>query len=270
MSAVLDWQTSSFWQAQLAKADVSWRPTLRLGLQAMHSQFPHYLSELAASSVQVLPTEHRIFAAFAQPISKVRYVLMGEGPYPRAESATGVCFMDGAVTSLWSETGLSSKVNRATSLRNIMKMLLVAEGWLDEKQTDKSAMQDALQNARKAGTQFIQTLLDLQHRLHEQGFLLLNASLVFRTSVAPAIDAKAWLPMMREVFRALHGYQVDHKSAPAQLILWGKIAAFLQQIPETVLFPQHLAEHPYNLSFVQNRAMQDLFRPMHLLMCDTI
>jgi uracil-DNA glycosylase len=71
-----------------------------------------------------------LFAAFAQPLDRVRYVLVGEGPYPRAESATGVCFMDGAVGDLWSEAGLSKPVNRATSLRNFMKMLLVADGQL--------------------------------------------------------------------------------------------------------------------------------------------
>ena len=39
--------------------------------------------------------------------------MLGVGPYPREESATGVCFMDGAVRELWSPAGLSKPVNRA-------------------------------------------------------------------------------------------------------------------------------------------------------------
>jgi uracil-DNA glycosylase len=47
--------------------------------------------------------------------------------------------------------------------------------------------------------------------------------------------------------------------------LWGKIAEQLKRIPETAHFPQILAEHPYNLSFIKNKEMQDFFRPMQLL-----
>src|SRR5579864_9224505 len=94
---------------------------------------PHYLAALAES--YFLPTEGRLFAAFKQPLDKVTHVLVGEGPYPRVESATGVCFMDGAVGALWSERGLSKAVNRATSLRNFMKMLLVADRQLAPEHT---------------------------------------------------------------------------------------------------------------------------------------
>ena len=82
----------------------------------MHVADPAYLSALAED--HFLPTQGRLFAAFSQPLEEVRYVLVGEGPYPREESATGVCFMDGAVRELWSTQGLSKPVNRATSLRN--------------------------------------------------------------------------------------------------------------------------------------------------------
>ncbi|MGZ3159584.1 MAG: uracil-DNA glycosylase, partial [Burkholderiaceae bacterium] len=104
-------------------ADTTWRPTLLAGLEVMVEKDPGYLSELVKDTY--LPTEGRLFAGFAQPLDAVRYVLVGEGPYPRPESATGFCFMDGAVQALWSENGLSKPVNRATSLRNFMKMLLV-------------------------------------------------------------------------------------------------------------------------------------------------
>src|SRR4051812_32784597 len=75
----------------LARAHVSWHPTLIAGLEAMARADPAYLPLLATDDY--LPTEQRLFAAFALPMAQVRYVLVGEGPYPRAESATGVCFM---------------------------------------------------------------------------------------------------------------------------------------------------------------------------------
>jgi uracil-DNA glycosylase len=76
----------------LDRADASWRPLLVKGLEAMMAATPDYLPQLAQD--QYLPTEQRLFAAFALPLNKVKYVLVGEGPYPRAESA-GVCLWMG-------------------------------------------------------------------------------------------------------------------------------------------------------------------------------
>jgi uracil-DNA glycosylase len=133
----------------LRLADPSWRPHLEAGLRAMMEADPAYLPALAGDDY--LPTGGRLFAAFALPLEKVRYVLVGEGPYPRAESATGVCFMDGAVGELWSETGLSKPVNRATSLRNFMKMLLVADGQLSIDDTGGAALAPIAKAAREGG-----------------------------------------------------------------------------------------------------------------------
>lgn len=240
----------------LDRADVSWRPILEAGLQAVAAADPNYLPALAVDDY--LPTGGRIFAAFVQPIDKVRHVLVGEGPYPRAESATGVCFMDGAVGDLWNETGLSKPVNRATSLRNFMKMLLVADGQLQADETGGAALAPIAKSARTDGS--IQTLAELQDNLHGQGFLLLNAALVFRKHVAPVIDARGWLPFLRTVLAAL-----AERSEPPTLVLWGKIAEQLAKLPETARLPQIQAEHPYNLSFIQHRRMQELFGPMKLL-----
>lgn len=242
--------------AALDRADASWRPILEAGLLAVAAADPAYLPALAVDDY--LPTEGRIFAAFAQPLDKVQHVLVGEGPYPRAESATGVCFMDGAVGELWSETGLSKPVNRATSLRNFMKMLLVADGQLQADETGGSALVPVARNARKNGS--VQTLAQLQDNLLQHGFLLLNAALVFRKHVAPAIDARAWQPFLQTVLAALAG-----RPQPPTLVLWGKIAEQLKKLPETARLPQIHAEHPYNLSFIQHKGMQELFGPMHLL-----
>lgn len=242
--------------AALDRADASWRPILEAALGAVAAADPSYLPALAVDDY--LPTEGRIFAAFAQPLDKVKHVLVGEGPYPRAESATGVCFMDGAVGALWSETGLSKPVNRATSLRNFMKMLLVANGQLDAGDTGGGAMVPVAQAARSNGS--IQTLAQLQDNLIGHGFLLLNAALVFRKHVAPAIDARAWQPFLQTVLAALAS-----QPQPPTLVLWGKIAEQLKKLPEAARLPQIHAEHPYNLSFIQHKGMQELFGAMELL-----
>jgi uracil-DNA glycosylase len=113
--------------------------------------------------------------------------------------------MDGAVGSLWSEVGggLSKPVNKATSLRNFMKMLLVADGQLQLENTAGEAMAAVSAQARSGAGSHILTLADMQRKLTEQGFLLLNASLVFRSHVAPAKDAKAWLPFFETVMAGL-------------------------------------------------------------------
>ncbi len=240
----------------LSRAHASWRPHLQKGLEAIARADPGYLPRLAADDY--LPTKQRLFAAFALPFEQVRYVLVGEGPYPRADSATGVCFMDGAVGSLWCASGLSKPVNRATSLRNFMKMLLVADGQLRADDTSGAAMAPVAAAAQGDGA--IQTLAELQDNLTSHGFLLLNATLVFRPHVKPVVDARAWLPFLQVVLDALGG----REPAPT-LILWGKIAEALQKLPETARFPQLVSEHPYNLSFIGNVGMQTLFGPMRLL-----
>lgn len=240
----------------LALAHPSWQAVLARGLDALARAHPGYLEKLAAD--HFLPTDNRLFAAFALPLESVRYVLVGEGPYPRATSATGYCFMDGAVGSLWCEGGLAKPVNKATSLRNFMKMLLVADGALQPGDTGAGALAPIAAAASTNGS--IQTLAELQANLHAHGFLLLNASLVFRPHVAPAQDAKAWLPFLQTVLAAL----LRQTPAPT-LVLWGKIAEQLSKLPEVQQFPQVLAEHPYNLSFIEHAGMHALFGPMKLL-----
>jgi uracil-DNA glycosylase len=238
----------------------SWRPVLMQGLAMMARQDSAYLEALSEDSF--LPTRGRIFSAFEQPLEAVNYVLVGEGPYPREESATGVCFMDGAVGSLWSEQGLSKPVNRATSLRNFMKMLMVAEGWLQPEATGGESVAPVAVRSMQSGSGVIQTLPELQQNLSDHGFLLLNAALVFRPHVPPVKEAKAWRPFLETVLEAL----ADRPGmSPPILVLWGRIAQWLEDLPALSRFPKSVAEHPYNLSFIQNQAMQSLFGPMHLL-----
>lgn len=257
---------SSFLRA-VDLADKSWRPILIEGLEAMADVNPDYLPAL--DNDDYLPTRGRIFAAFAQPLQSVHYVLFGEGPYPREESATGVCFMDGAVGDLWSEKGLSKPVNRATSLRNFMKMLLVTEGYLTIDKTSGEAIAEIAGQARADESPFIQTLPQLQENLHKHGFLLLNAALVFRPHVPPLKEGKAWQAFQQRVLCALADHADATDNAPPTLVLWGKVAELLSTLPANARFPKAISEHPYNISFIGNPVMQSLFGPLRLLQKDS-
>lgn len=222
-----------------------WFDMLNKALQKVDQD---YLQQLQSSSTW-LPGVEKLFAAFSQPLSSMRYILLGESPYPRATSANGYAFWDGAVGALWSPTGLSKEVNRATSLRNLIKMLLHARGDLMD-----DVSQEAI--ARLDKSNYIQTLAQLFGAFTQHGFLLLNASLVYSEGDIP-YHAKQWRPFMHSLLNQLADFN------PAlQLVLFGKIAA---QVPDIDRFPSLMVEHPYNVSFITNSKVMAFFKPMDLL-----
>lgn len=257
----------------LEHVDISWQPLIQQSLKAMN---PHYLARLFATGSQNrgfnaselaisqsasqcddlswvpitwLPGQKNIFSAFKMPLEKVKFILLGESPYPRAASANGYAFWDAAVGSMWSETGLSKKVNRATSLRNLIKMLLHARGDLYQ-----DFSQDAIAGLNKS--RYLQTASQLFQAFMNHGFLLLNASLVYSPGKVHA-HAKHWRIFMSTLFRAL----ADNNPS-LKLVLLGRIA---NQLPESKLFAIFKAEHPYNISFVTNPDVLDFFKPFDLL-----
>jgi uracil-DNA glycosylase len=252
----------------LKQAHPDWRPVLEKGIRAIASASGNYLLELEKSSF--LPSKNRMFSTFSLPMDQVKYILVGEGPYPREESASGYAFMDGAVRDIWSEKGFSKQVNKATSLRNFLKMLLVAENRLDPDNTGGSAIAEIARIATGADSPFIHQLGQLQQALLNQGFLLLNATLVFRDNVAPVRESRAWQPFLCTVLDAL-AEQARASDRPLPLlILWGKIAERLAEMESISHYPQARSEHPYNLSFIKNHTMQNLFSSMQILQVKTI
>lgn len=253
----------NFIAASLAHVHPSWQPILENAVRAVAHMDASYFPALEETAF--LPTDNRLFAAFSQPLHAVRYVLVGEGPYPREESATGYCFMDGAVQDIWSEKGFSRQVNRATSLRNFLKMLLVAENSLSPDHTGAEAMAGIARLAQAADSPYISRLPELQQAMLGRGFLLLNAALVFRPHVPPAKETKAWQPFLGVVMDALAEDAALSGRALPLFILWGKMAERLAGLPALARFPQICSEHPYNLSFIRHIGMQQLFGPMNLL-----
>jgi uracil-DNA glycosylase len=80
--------------------------------------------------------------------------------------------------------------------------------------------------------------------------------------VVPAKDAKAWRPLINVVLEAL---LARDDLSPPTLVLWGKIAQWLEDLEPVAGFPKAVAEHPYNLSFIAHPGMQTLFGPMKIL-----
>jgi uracil-DNA glycosylase len=232
----------------IEQAHPQWQPLLERALAVMDID---YLEKLKLTD-DWLPGIKSIFAAFSVPLSSTRYILLGESPYPRQQSANGYAFWDLSVHSLWSETGLSKQVNRATSLRNIIKMLLHARG-------DLSLDFSQAAIARLDKSIYLQTAAQLFEALMAQGFLLLNACLVYRDGEVP-FHARQWRPFIHDLFQQL----AEHKPS-VKLVLLGKIA---DHVPKTTLSSVLLAEHPYNISFITNPAVIDFFKPLDLLKHD--
>jgi len=233
--------------------DPSWQSCIPKALGKMD---PTYLNTLYHNT-HWLPGHDKIFNAFSIPVHKVNYILFGESPYPRAASANGYAFWDAAVLNLWSETGLNKKVNRATSLRHIIKMLLICEGVLNPGHTT----QPDIANINKEA--FVTTNQELFNNFLSHGFLLLNASLVLQPMNVRK-DALSWHPFISHVLDFL-----CHERPNLSLILLGKIANTINTLVPQNSIKKLYAEHPYNHSFIQNEEVIQFFMPLHLLKKET-
>ncbi len=232
---------------KLSKIHPQWRSIVEIALQTMS---PEYLAGL--ENTTWLPGADNIFNAFSLPKDKTRYILFGESPYPRAVSANGYAFWDAAVSNIWDEKkGLSKAVNRATSLRNWIKMLLYANGSLT---TDFS--QPAIAALDKS--QWISTLDELFQNLLNQGFLLLNASLVLSERPVQK-DVSAWRPFMASILSQL----AEEKKEVTIILLGGKAQPLAKLCPSPLT--SFSAEHPYQLTFITNPSVVEFFKPFDLL-----
>ncbi|OGT63660.1 MAG: hypothetical protein A3E85_05120 [Gammaproteobacteria bacterium RIFCSPHIGHO2_12_FULL_45_12] len=233
----------------LSAAHPSWHTCLQQALRRLN---PSYLKILLQSHTW-LPGPDKIFNAFSLPLPHVKYVLFGESPYPRQASANGFAFWDAAVTELWSPKGLSKQVNRATSLRNMLKMLLIAEGALTPDNCSQAAI------ARLDKRSFVDTGNALFNNFIQRGFLLLNATPVLNVNT-PHKDARAWRPFTQLILNHLLNEQPN-----VSLILLGRIAREIDPLISCTSKQKLYAEHPYNLSFISNPVIRHFFSTLHLL-----
>lgn len=223
-----------------------WYPLIDKALAAMDTA---YLASIIACD-DWLPGKAALFSAFSLPLADTRYILLGESPYPRAASANGYAFWDAAVGELWSATGLTKPVNRATSLRNMIKMLLYARGDLTH---DFSPPAIAALDKRN----YITTLDELFANFMQAGILLLNATLVYQKNQVK-LHARHWRRFMDVLLS-----EIFHQNHHIELILLGNIAQKLEVDAKRLAL---LAKHPYNISFITDPDVVKFFQPFDFLM----
>ena len=224
-----------------------WQETIKIAYSALDKDYRNFIK-----SANFVPMRSKIFNAFKTLAkSKVKYILFGQDPYPRDISATGYAFIDGAVKEIFSNKGLSKEVNRATSLRNFIKMALVADGLL--KRDDLS--QEAISKIDK--TFLIDSIDELRRNFEKNGVLLLNTALIFENKNSSNFHARLWKPFMQVLLESL--------DEDVELILFGNLAKTIQKIPRSQRFLHHKMEHPYNYTFILNSKAIELFGSMKLL-----
>ena len=226
-----------------------WQPAVEHAYSRMGREYRDFLE----TNRGYIPDRENCFNAFRTlPRSEVKYILFGQDPYPRAESAGGYAFIDMRVKEIFSPTGLSREVNRATSLRNFVKMALLAGGYLSREDTSQAAI------AQIDKTPLINTIEALRKNFEREGVLLLNTALIFTDKKSSARHIKAWRPFIEAILEAV---------APQspKLILFGSHAQSLKRSLPLDVFETIETEHPYNHTFITNETVQALFRPMRLL-----
>ena len=235
--------------SKLAYIDNGWREILTYSLASLDYSYLKFLNE----NNDYFPDRNTFLNAFKHlKPDEVKYILFGQDPYPRKESAIGEAFIDGAVESLWSEDGgLSKQVNRATSLRNIMKMLLYAHGYLTG---DFSPA--AIKKVNKEG--LIKSIFDLRDNFVANGVLLLNAALIFTSPKDSATHIKKWQPFIRSLLKQLPG-------KPTLILLGNFAQKHIGSLPEAKNYPKVEFEHPFNYSFITSKEVVEFFKPMRLL-----
>jgi len=227
----------------------SWKSILEEAYSRLEGDYRRFLEKDSG----YIPNKKNCFNAFKTlPKERVRYILFGQDPYPRAESASGYAFIDARVKEIFSEKGLSKEVNRATSLRNFIKMALVARGDL----TLENLSQDAIASIDK--TALIASIEALRINFEKNGVLLLNTALIFTDKKSSAKHVKAWQPFIESLLFLL---ETQHP----KLILFGNHAKDMKKNLRLDSFETVELEHPYNHTFIGNPKALDLFGPMKLL-----
>ena len=222
---------TDFLRELLCPVHESWRCLLSDALRGMDRDFLNSLN----TDDDWLPGVKKCFAAFSVPRDRVRVVWLGESPYPKQGRAAGISFYDATIGPIFQPDGrFAPEVNRATSLRNILKAWLVAIGRLQMEGTNR----DDIRHMNKEG--LIQNLEELFRRGKEAGWLWLNAGLSLRTSEKKQPQIDAWHDLICRVL-------LDVSNRGAMSVLLGSFSdRFRCLVNDRIMAP-----HPRNEDFLQ-------------------
>ena len=227
----------------------SWRGILYDALLSLDQEYLDFL----LNDNRYFP-DINIFLNPFKSISKdsIKYILFGQDPYPRRESAIGYAFIDARVKEIFSDKGFSKEVNRATSLRNFLKMLLLCEDLLSV----DDLSQKAIANINK--TNLCTNIIGLKDNFEKNGVLLLNMALVFTDKSESKYHLKKWKPFIQSILCSL-------KEEDIKLILFGSAAKEVEKLEYSTYFKKFFFMHPYNMAFIKDKEVRQLFKPMNLL-----
>lgn len=230
--------------------DVSWQEILEYSYEGLSQNYRDFLEKNEGYFPKY---EHFLNAFQTLPLEKTKYILFGQDPYPREKSAIGYAFIDGAVENLFSQSGFSKQVNKATSLRNFLKMLLVAHNYL----TCKDLTQESIARINKEN--LIHSIYQLKDNFEKNGVLLLNTALIFTTKEESKYHVKEFQPFVQRLLSRLAKKDI-------QLILFGNMAKEIQKnFTSSLEYKVIKTQHPYNVGFISDPSVREFFEPMDLL-----
>lgn len=229
--------------------DKSWQQIIQKGLDSLDREYWLFLQ----TDKHYFPDFENFLNPFKTlPKKDTKAILFGQDPYPRKQSAIGYAFIDGMVDEIFSQNGFSKAVNRATSLRNFLKMQLKAEKFLTDNVT-----QTAIKNLPK--NVLIKSIIDLKNNFEHEGVLLLNRALIFTDKKRTKFHVKKFEPFIKSILHDLKDRQID-------LILFGNEAQTINKLlPSLHSFNIINTPHPYNISFIENREAIEYFSKKKLV-----
>jgi len=229
--------------------DVSWQEIIEYAYDGLSPKYREFLEK----DEMYFPTFSNFLNAFhTLSLEKTKYILFGQDPYPRRESANGYAFIDANVKTLFSQNGFSKEVNKATSLRNFFKMLLLGDDYLKE----NNLTQEAISKIDKS--EFIDSIDELRLNFERSGILLLNTALVFTCKEDTKLHVKEFRVFMQRLLSRLTEHNIE-------LILFGSMAKDIKKsLPSALEFKTIETLHPYNIGFITDKKVQEFFKPFSL------
>jgi uracil-DNA glycosylase len=227
----------------------SWKEIVSSSLLSLDKKYLNFLEK----DKNYFPNKNNFLNAFKTlSLDKTKYILFGQDPYPRKESAGGYAFIDMKVTTLFAPNGgFSKEVNKATSLRNMMKMFLFCDGKLKD-----DFSKDAI---KKIDTKnYINYIEELKQNFEKNGVLLLNTALIFTSKEDTKYHTNMWKPFIKTLLQKITNHDI-------KLILFGNISKKIAKFESAKRFENIKLPHPYNISFITDKKVHKLFCKMNLL-----
>lgn len=228
----------------------TWQETLEQGLDGVDEE---YADVLRCAPDYWLPGPEACLRAFSVPCAEVSVVWMGESPYPRRRSATGLAFEDGRANRMFGNDGYFSN-GIDSSLRTILKAWFVATDRL----APDGTKEEQVIEMRKDG--LVTNPADVFVRGKRNGWLWLNAAPGFFFTGHDGDkhqQVRYWCPVVEAALGAL--------GDDVKIVLLGDLAQRYDEIVPTAIKGVHPAYRDGGQRFIRNAAIRALLREWRCL-----